>query len=138
MNLDDAYAAITAALERMNGLYGQPVFDELVLVSIKPDRRAVLAYSGPRAESYKAQFAADLQPLRNEIAGGRMDVGDFVFAPAAPGTQHDVVMRLGAVNYLICNNTKQSMQDIRRKPTWLQAQEPFVALSEKFRASPLE
>ena len=47
------------------------------------------------------------------------------------------VIRLGPAAYLFCNHTTKSMQDIRRDPKWLAAQEPFVELSSKFRDDPL-
>ena len=48
MTLPDARTAIAAALNRMNALYTEPVFDEWVLVSTKPERGIILAYAGPR------------------------------------------------------------------------------------------
>jgi hypothetical protein len=138
MTLDHARSTILAALGRMNAAYAQPVFDEWVLVSVKPDRGAILSYTGPRAEKYKQSFTTDIQPLRTELEGGKLATGDFAFAPAASGTRHDACMRLGGVSYLFCNNTAKSMSDIRTNPLWREAQKPFVELSEKFRADPLE
>jgi hypothetical protein len=47
-------------------------------------------------------------------------------------------MAVGPGIYLICNNTVQSMDGITKDPLWLGAQVPFVELSDKFRADPLE
>jgi hypothetical protein len=138
MTLDHARTTILAALGRMNAAYAQPVFDEWVLVSIKADRGAILAYNGPRAESYKKTFTADIQPLRAEIAEQKLAVGDFAFASAAPGSKHDACVRIGETGFLFCNHTTKSMADIRQSPLWREAQKPFVELSEKFRADPLE
>jgi hypothetical protein len=120
MTLDHARSTILAALGRMNAAYAQPVFDEWVLVSVKQS------------------FTTDIQPLRAELEGGKLTTGDFAFAAAATGTRHDACMRLGGVSYLFCNNTAKSMSDIRGNPLWREAQKPFVELSEKFRADPLE
>lgn len=137
MNLHDARSAIIAALDRMNALYTGTVFDEWVLVSLKPGRGAILAYSGPRAGSYKRHFAADVQPLSREMEGQKLAAGDFAFVHTATGTQHDAVMRVGDTGYLFCNNTTKAMDEIRRSPSWLKAQQAFVELSDKMRADPL-
>jgi hypothetical protein len=138
MNLADAHTATVQALARMNSAYRQTVFDEWVLVSIKPDRGVILAYTGPRADTYKQQFAQDIQPLQQELAGRKLAVGDFAFTQSALGTSHDACVRVGDAAYLFCNHTTKTMADIRSSPSWLEAQKPFVALSEKFRNDPLE
>lgn len=137
MTLDEARTAILSALARMNKAYTQPVFDEWVLISLKSDRGAILAYGGPRAESYKKSFTADIQPLRAEIADQSLAVGDFAFAQSAVGTHHDVCLRVGDSGYLFCNNTAKSMTEIRQSPLWREAQVPFVQLSELFRTDPM-
>ena len=45
---------------------------------------------------------------------------------------------LGSTIYLICNNTRASMEEITRDPKWLNAQVPFAELSEAIRPDPLE
>lgn len=137
MNLDAARTSIIAALGRMNSLYSRTVFDEWVLASIRPGAGIILAYHGPRAESYKQSFAKDIQPLNAELGGQKLAVGDFAFVQAATGTQHDAVMRLGDAAYLFCNNTTESMEQLRQSPLWLKAQAPFVQLSELVRKDPL-
>jgi hypothetical protein len=138
MKLAAATALITTALGRMNALYNQTVFDEWVVVSLHPEGGSILAYRGPRAESYRRQFAADVGPLRDEMEGKRLAVGDFEFAPAAAGTRFDVCLRIGDTSYLLGNHTGKSMAEIRQDARWLQAQKAFVELSDKFRADPLE
>jgi len=138
MTLDDARTAIIATLGRMNALYTQPVFDEWVLASIRPGRGVILAYQGPRAESYKQHFARDIQPLNQELAGQKLAIGDFAFVQNAAGTPHDAVLRLGEAAFLFCNNTTQSMETLRQSPFWRKAQAPFVELSELVRRDPLE
>jgi hypothetical protein len=137
MNLDTARTHVIAALGRMNSLYTGIVFDEWVLASFRPGKGVILAYQGPRAQSYQQHFARDAQPLTQELAGQKLGLGDFAFVQGAHGTQHDAVMRLGDHAYLFCNNTTQTMENIRTSPLWLRAQAPFVQLSELFRKDPL-
>ena len=137
MTLDNARSLIITALGRMNVLYSQTVFDEWVVVSLLPNGASILAYHGPRVTNFRKQFAEDSAPLRTEMAGKRLTVGDFEFAPEAAGTHFDVCMRLGETSFLIGNHTGKSMAEIRKDPRWLQAQKAFVELSNKFRADPL-
>ena len=138
MNLEDARSAIILALGRMTTLYQKPVFDEWMLVKVTASQDAILAYQGPRAETYKRQFKEDIIPLRAELDQRTMTVGDFAFARDGAGTRFDACIRLGPASYLFCNNTAKSMSEIRQSPLWLEAQKPFADLSSKFRANPLE
>lgn len=138
MHLAAARDAVAAALTKMNQAYGQTVFNEWVLVSLRADRGAILAYEGPRAENYKQQFTFDVASMLREIAGQKLSVGDFAFATAAQGTHYDACLRLGESSYLFCNHTARTMAEIRSSTTWLAAQKPWVELSQKFAADPLE
>ena len=138
MKLEPAKALVIAALGRMNTRYQKTVFDEWMLVSLQDERGSLLAYHGPRPESYRRRFAEDVAPLRAVMAGKRLAVGDFEFAPEAAGTGFDACIRTGEASYLLCNHTGRSMAEIRGDPRWLQAQKAFVELSEKFRRDPLE
>lgn len=138
MNLDTARSATIAALGRMNTLYNKPVFDEWVLVKLAAEQGAILAYSGPRPESYQKQFKDDIVPLRAELDQRHLAVGDFAFVHDGDGTEFDACIRLGTAAYLFCNHTTKSMTEIRQDPLWREAQAPFVKLSEMFRADPLE
>ncbi len=137
MNLSDARTAVIQTLGRMKAAYNQPVFDEWVLVKLASEAGAVLAYDGPRAETYQARFKSDIAPLQAEMEARRMAVGDFEFAPGAHGTHFDACIRLGSASYLFCNHTSKSMIEIRQDRLWLEAQKPFVELSAKFRGDPL-
>ena len=137
MNLADARTTVTAALGRMNAAYGQPVFNEWVLVSIRADRGAILSYEGPRQEKYKQQFTLDLQTMLKELAGQKLGVGDFAFASDATGTHYDGCLRLGDSSYLFCNHLTRTMREIRESPLWIEAQKPWVELSQKFQSDPL-
>ena len=137
MKLVDARFAITSALGRMNALYQKTVFDEWILFKLSSDQNVILGYEGPRPDSYQQKFKEDIIPLSSELNQRKMAVGDFAFAQAAVGTGFDACIRLGPASYLFCNNTTQSMQDIRKNPLWLSAQKPFADLSGKFQADPL-
>ena len=138
MNLDAARSAIIPALGRMNALFNKPLFDEWVLVKLAAEQGAILAYSGPRAETYQRYFKDDMVPLRTELEQQHLAIGDFAFVQDATGTRFDACIRLGTAGYLFCNHTTKSMADIRQDPLWLEAQKPFARLSELFRNDPLE
>jgi hypothetical protein len=78
-----------------------------------------------------------LGALRSGLLHANYGVGDFEFAQHGIGTGFESFMILGRALYLICNNTRESMETIARDPRWLAAQVPFAELSEKVRASPL-
>lgn len=137
MNLADARTAVIQTLGRMNARYGQPVFNEWVLVKLAAEQGAILSYDGPRADSYQPRFKSDVSRLRSEMEQRHMAVGDFEFVPAAHGTHFDACVRLGPAAYLFCNHTTKSMVEIRQDPLWLEAQKPFAELAAKFRADPL-
>ena len=138
MNLDTARSTVIAALGRMNSLYNKPVFDEWVLVKLASEQGAILAYFGPRAETYQQKFKGDIVLLREELEQRHMAVGDFAFVADAAGTRFDACIRLGKAAYLFCNNTGKSMAEIRQDPLWREAQGPFVQLSQAFSTDPLE
>lgn len=138
MTLEEAKSTIIHTLSRMNAVYAPALFDEWVLVSLRNNGGAILAYDGPRAESYQRQFVADIQPLRTVVARRVQSVGDFEFAPEAGGTRYDACLKTGAASFLFCNNTRKSMTELRQDPMWLEAQKSFVQLSAKFMADPLE
>lgn len=137
MNLDTARTAVIQALGRMKAAYNQPVFDEWVLVKLARESGAVLAYDGPRADTYQAKFKSDIAPLQAEMEARKLAVGDFAFIHGADGTHFDACMRLGPASYLFCNHTTKTMDEIRQDRLWLEAQKPFAELSAKFRADPL-
>lgn len=137
MDLTTARTHIHAALTRMNTAYGQPVFDEWAILG--PGGQAgVHAYTGPRADQFRAQLPDDVAPLRAEAAAQPSAVGDIVFALEAGGTRYDAFLRLGASSYLVCNHTAKTFVEIRANPGWLRAQTALFELGEKFRTDPLD
>jgi hypothetical protein len=137
MDLAAARQHIAASLERMRALYFEPVFDEWAILAPGSQQSGILAYTGPRAEDFRRNLTADVKPLLAQVAGLKLEVGDFEFTNAGDGTRHDVMLKLGANSYLVCNNTEKTMADIRADTRWLKAQAAFVDLSEKFRVDPL-
>ncbi|MDD3180706.1 MAG: hypothetical protein PHQ04_10185 [Opitutaceae bacterium] len=121
----------------MNAIHGTPVFDEWIMISMRPNGGNILCYEGPRAESYQRQFLRDIQPLRAGMADRTHATGDFDFQLQAPGTRYDACMRIGDAAWLVCNNTARTMTDICQEPRWKETQKVFVTLSEKVRVDPL-
>lgn len=137
-SLADAVSAIRTHLRRMDALYGGPVFDEWAVLGLDASGQAtVLAYEGPRAESFAADVAQDARALREAGSARDYTVGDFEFVHEAAGSHLDAFIRVGPAAYLVCNHTEGTMNDIRRDPRWRQAQAAWFTLAEKFRASPL-
>ena len=85
MNLPDAHVAILQTFARMKELYAQPVFNEWVLVKLARESGAILAYDGPRADLYQANFKKDIAPLQAELDSRKMVAGDFAFVHGAEG-----------------------------------------------------
>jgi hypothetical protein len=137
MDIATARQLIQSSLERMRAVYLRPVFDEWIVLDPKAKNNGILLYTGPRVESFRPQLVADVEPLRALAEGRHLTVGDFEFAPDAPGVKHDALMKVGAASYLVCNNTGKTMNELRADPRWLKAQSAFFELSEKFRADPL-
>ena len=137
MNLVETMNAVRSCATQMNAQYGKPVFDEWAVVSLLQQQARVLGYVGPRNDEFLQSFAADLGQLRMALLNGNYQVGDFEFARDNAGTKFEAFMTLGEGLYLICNNTQSNMNDIAKNPKWLSAQEPFAALSDKVRSSPV-
>ena len=137
MTLEETVALIKTCTLRMNELYRQPVFDEWALISTLDKKGKILTYNGPRKEEFQKQFGADLGSLRSELLSARYGLGDFEFARHGVGTQFEAFLVVGEGIYLICNNTAKTMAMIAKDPLWLNAQVPFMELSDKFRSDPL-
>lgn len=139
MTLDQAEASIKASFEQMRTRYnGNVVFDEWAVISLEEDSARVMAYSGPRREGFRKNFAVDAAALRAGLLGREHPVGDFEFSRQGVGTGFEAFMRLGSDLYLICNNTVQTMDAIAGNPAWIHAQVPFVELSERIRQDPVQ
>lgn len=137
MTLDEASFLIRACMDQMNARYTKTVFDEWAVVSLNEMPGRILSYSGPRKDDFQKNFASDLDALRSGLLDAKYSIGDFEFARHGVGTKFEAFMVMGAGVYLICNNTRASMDDIAKDPRWLAAQIPFVELSDKIRANPV-
>ncbi len=137
MTLEEAIVQIKACAQEMDARYGRTVFDEWAVVSLLENKARVLAYLGPRNDDFLANFARDLGALRAELLTENYGAGDFEFARHGAGTGFESFLVLGRALYLICNNTRESMDTIAKDRRWLAAQVPFAELSEKIRAHPL-
>ncbi len=137
MDLATARTHIQAALERMRVNYGAVVFDEWAVLSLAAKHGGVLAYAGPRVESFGLRVTADSAPLRAAVAAYPVAVGDIVFALEAAGPHYDVLLHVGEASYLVCNHTQKTILEIRAEAGWLKAQSMLFELGEKFRADPL-
>lgn len=137
MNLETARHFVHSCHERMDANYQKPVFDEWVIVSLAGNPVTVLAYHGPRADSFTKTLHSDSAPIVREMQDRKYSIGDFEFAQEARGSRFDACMRVGERTYLLCNNTYGTLTDLRQDPRWLKAQKPFIELTEKFRVDPL-
>lgn len=137
MDLAAARQLIQSSFTRMDALYQRTLFDEWAVLSLAA-QQGVLAYSGPRADTFRQQFPEDVKPLRAMLAGRPFDTGEFEFATDAGGTRYDACLKVGETSFLVCNDTVREMAEIRRDPRWLSAQTAFFELCEKFRADPLQ
>jgi hypothetical protein len=137
MTLDEVISHIKSCAKEMDARYGQAVFDEWAVLSLAENKARVLAYIGPRNDDFLKNFAKDLGALRAELLTENYGAGDFEFARHGTGTGFESFLVLGRAHYLICNNTRESMDTIAKNPRWLAAQVPFAELSERIRANPL-
>jgi len=137
MTLDEIGGQIKSCADAMNSRYGSVVFDEWAVVSLMENKARVLFYTGPRNDEFLKNFVKDLGALRADLGAAKYGVGDFEFARNATGTNIEAFLVLGQGIYLVCNNTRESMDTITKNPRWLGAQVPFVELAEKVRANAL-
>lgn len=137
MTLESVCGLIKTCAEQMNSRYGGVVFDEWVVVSLERNRARILHYLGPRNDDFLKHFVNDLGALRTSLLDASYGAGDFEFARHGVGTGIEAFLVLGPGLFLICNNTKDSMEGITKNPRWLGAQAPFAELADRVRVSPL-
>jgi hypothetical protein len=98
-------------------------------------------YNGPRREGFSKHFHRDTVNVRSSARkndSAPYEVGEFDFSHQGAGTQADALLVLAENVFLICNNTRASMNEIEKNHCWLKAQNSFAGLSEKILVSPLE
>jgi hypothetical protein len=137
MTLEEITRLVKSCAEQMNARYKRVVFDEWVVVSLAQKQNRILSYFGPRNDDFLKNFTNDLGALRAELLNRQLGFGDFEFTRNGVGTLFEAFMVLGEGIYLICNNTVDSMEGITQEPRWIDAQVPFVELSDKIRSHPL-
>ena len=137
MTLEEIREKIKGCAAQMNVRYSGVVFDEWVVVSLERNRARILHYTGPRNDEFLKNFVADLGVLRTALLDEKYGAGDFEFSRDGVGTGIEAFLVLGNDLFLICNNTRESMESITKNPGWLKAQIPFVELAEAVRANPL-
>jgi hypothetical protein len=137
MTLNEIGEKISACAGEMNSRYGEIVFDEWAIVSLAENKARVILYTGPRNDDFLKNFVRDLGALRADLLRGNYGAGDFEFSRHGVGTGIEAFLVLDAGLYLICNNTRESMDSLAKNPRWLDAQIPFAELAEKVRSSPL-
>ena len=137
MTLEETTKSVKQCAQEMNARYKQVVFDEWAIVSVVQKQSRILNYLGPRNDDFLKNFANDLGALRLELFKARHGVGDFEFTRHGVGTLFEAFLVLGEGIYLICNHTEKSMEEITKNPHWIDAQVPFVDLSDKVRSNPL-
>jgi hypothetical protein len=138
MRLDRATELVKTCAERMNARFEGVVFDEWAILSLADGRGRLLSYLGPRKQGFQKSFLSDFGALRERLVHVNYAVGDFSFPRESAGPGFQAFMVVGRGFYLVCNNTVQTMDALTSSPRWLGTQMPFVELSEKFRANPLE
>jgi hypothetical protein len=137
MTLEESSKLIKNCADQMNARYKRVVFDEWAVVSLAHKKSRILNYLGPRNDDFLKNFANDLGALRAALLKKDFGVGDFEFARHGVGTLFEAFMVMAEGIYLICNNTANSMEGITQDPRWIEAQVPFVELSDQVRANPL-
>src|SRR5271156_1074118 len=137
MTLDEAKILIKTCAGQMDARYGKSVFDEWAVISLAENKARVLAYVGPRNDDFLKNFANDLGSLRVELLDANYGTGDFAFARHGTGTRFEAFMVLGSAIYLICNNTRESMDTITNDSLRLKTQGPVAEISDKLRINPL-
>jgi hypothetical protein len=113
------------------------VFDEWAILTTPTRAGGVLYYEGPRPERFRLELPDDAEPLRASTKGKTFTEGDIEFVTDATTTKYDAFVKVGASSYLVLNNTKRSLADLRADGKWLNVQTLLFELSEKFRADPL-
>jgi hypothetical protein len=137
MTLEETKKQIKRCADQMNARYKKVVFDEWAIVSLLQMKGRIVNYTGPRNDDFLKNFANDLGPLRAELMHSKHGAGDFEFTRHGVGTLIEAFMVLGEGMFLICNNTMNSMEGIAGDARWIDAQIPFVELSDQVRSDPL-
>lgn len=139
MQLSAALSLIEKAFTKMDAAFGDTVFNEWAIVSLKGNRPALVHYQGDRKTAFLNDFSEDTRQLRQEWQDADVSApGDFLFTREAEGHAVDAVICLADDLFLFCNHTLKTMEAITRDPGWLGAQSIFVSLTQKVAWDPVE
>lgn len=137
MTFNESVFLIEGCIEKMNKIYGSPVFDEWLIADFRRSAGKALYYAGPRGSEFEEKFASDVEELRKALFSHNYKPGDFEFSRRSGGTRYDALVALAPRIYLICNHTVAAMENTVQSEGWLKAQGPFFELINKFRSDPL-
>lgn len=137
--MDNATAAslIETALNNMEQVIGEPVFDEWAVVRKNASSWNLLEYGGSRKDDFIANFNTDVAALRNTLDPSATHIGDFAFSHEGYGSGFDAHMCIGEDLLVLFNNTEKSTGEITSNPKWTSAQIHFAKLLEIFITDPL-
>jgi hypothetical protein len=138
MNLNDAIFQIDSTLERIKSLYGEPMFDEWLIIDFREAQGKALYYSGPRTNEFDIKFRADMEGFKGLFTDHDYQPGNFEFARLSVSTRYDAAVTIAPRVYLVLNHTSKGMFQIRQKKEWSQALLPFLELADKFQRDPLK
>ncbi|WP_162030922.1 MULTISPECIES: hypothetical protein [unclassified Lentimonas] len=139
MKLESAIARIQKSFAKLNEAYGRPVFDELAIIQVSEEVTLTLHYyEGAREAAFLNEMMEDSVALRNDVGDTRNNLGgEFGFTREGGGEGIDAYICLGPRIFLLCNNTKQSMEEVTKDARWLTAQSQFLNASQYFAVDPL-
>lgn len=137
MKFNDAVFLIEATLERIKGLYGEPMFDEWLIIDFRGTQGTALYYAGPRRSEFDSRFHLDMEGLKGLFTEHDYQSGNFEFAKLSVSTRYDAAITIAPRIYLIFNHTAKGMFQIRQKQGWINALVPFIELADKFQRDPL-
>lgn len=141
MNLPKGVQEIRKYLARMDKQYGGKIFEEFSIISLNAEQQTNIHHfegGGRTLEEMSHGFDNDIDPLWKELKKAQKEsIGSYHFDQDAEGTLYDAFMKVGRGIYVIFNNAKYSMTQIKAKGSWLKAQIHFVELSEIFFKDPI-
>ncbi len=138
MDTATAKEKIETALNRLQTVFVEPVFDEWALAERSPSGWKILEYGGPRKEAFFAEFSSDIAALRETLDPTQTMIGDFAFSHEGYGSGFDAHICAGQNLFILFNNTGKSTGEITSNPKWTSAQVHFSNLVELFISDPVK
>jgi len=132
MKMEKAQEWIKEALEKMDSVMGEPVFDEWLIAEKTATGWKILDYEGQRKEECLEEFHSDIAALHDTLDPSTALAGDFAFSHEGFGSGFDAHICMGSSCFVLFNNTKKNTDEITKSPKWMQAQIHFATLAEHF------